>query len=137
MGVLRFIPILVIPLLIYTFVAITNGANTVAALNGVVFSLHVASGDQFILTTGGLITLIAVLCLFLEVVRSAIPNKNALIENMATAILLVFCIGIFLLARGFGTAEFFLLTLLLLLDYLTDSTIMVFTARRTVQYEHN
>jgi hypothetical protein len=136
MGVLRFIPILVIPLLIYAFVAITNGANTVAALNGVVLSLHVASGDQFILTTGGLITLIAVLCLFLEVVRSAIPNKNALIENMATAILLVFCIGIFLLVRGFGTAEFFLLTLLLLLDYLTDSTIMVFTARRTVTYEN-
>jgi hypothetical protein len=137
MGVLRFIPILVIPLLIYTFVAITQGANTPDALAGVVFSMHVASGDQFILTMSGLITLIAVLCLFLEVVRSAIPNRNALIENMATAILLVLCIGIFLLVRGFGTAEFFLLTLLLLLDYLTDSTIMVFTARRTVQYESN
>ena len=51
---------------------------------------------------------------------------------MASIILWVVCLIIFLFARGFGTAEFFIMMLLLLADYLTDTVVMVFTARRTV-----
>ena len=36
------------------------------------------------------------------------------------------------MVRGFGTSEFFLVTLLLLVDFMTDAAVMVFTARRTI-----
>ena len=40
----------------------------------------------------------------------------------------------FIVAKGFATSEFFILLVLLLLDFITDSVVMTLTARRTVEF---
>ena len=134
MKLLRFIPLLVLPAIAYVLLWLSAGAAIQQRLDGEVLSLPMASGDVWRLTLGGVFIIGSVLCLFVEVVRSAIPSNTNMGENMVTALALVLGIGMFLLLRGFGTTEFFLIVLLLLLDFLTDSTVMVLTARRTVEY---
>jgi hypothetical protein len=134
MKSLRVVPLLVFPALAYVALWLSSGGRVQERLAGQVFRLPMASGDVWQLSLGGVFVIAAVVCLFLEVVRSAIPSGTNIAENMVTAIVLVISIGAFLLLRGFGTTEFFLIVLLLLLDFLTDSTVMVLTARRTVDF---
>lgn len=132
MRVLRFIPFLVIPVLIYAALAITSGSQMAERMSGQVFALTMASGDVWRMSFGSLFIGLSVLCLFFEVLRSVRPSNAAIGENISTAFVLIVCIALFLLARGFATSEFFLIVLLLLIDFLTDSTVMVFTAKRSV-----
>ena len=132
MRILRFIPILVIPILIYALLLATSGGQMPSRLSGQVFALTMASGDSWRMTTGSLLLALSILCLFFEVLRSSRPTNAAIGENMSTAILLIVCLILFLLARGFATSEFFLIVLMLLIDFLTDSAVMLFTAKRSI-----
>jgi hypothetical protein len=132
MRILRFIPFLIAPMLIYAAIAFTAGANMEQRLAANVFTLHMVSGDALDLSLGALLLTLAVACQFFEIVRSARPTTVSLVENMVSAISWIIGLVVFLLVRGFGTTTFFLMLLLLLADYLTDAAVMVFTARRTV-----
>lgn len=132
MRILRFIPFLVVPFLIYGFIAWTAGDHMPERLAGEIFSISLASGAVWRVSLGTLLVVLAILCQFFEVVRSARPTNAALAENMASVFLWIAGLILFLFSRGFGTNEFFLILLLLLADYMTDAVVMVFTARRTV-----
>ena len=132
MRLLRYVPFLVAPVVIYAFLVLTWGAQTGADFAAQAFAVPLASGDVLSMSVGALFIAFAILCLFAEVVRSARPTNAAIGENMSTAIVLVVCLVLFLMVRGFGTSEFFLVTLLLLVDFMTDAAVMVFTARRTI-----
>src|SRR5262249_32342508 len=125
-------PFFIVPLLIYAVIAIPSGEHMPERLAAEVFSMTLASGAVMHLTLGGLLVILAIFFQAMEVIRSVRPTNAAIGENMASIILWVICLIIFLFARGFGTAEFFIMLLLLLSDYLTDTVVMVFTARRTV-----
>lgn len=57
---------------------------------------------------------------------------------MVTALVMIPCVALFLVARGFSTTEFFFAVLFLVLrDFLTDSTIMVFTSHHTVEFRRD
>ena len=134
MNPFRLVPLLIIPAIAYVALWATSGGQIEARLAGQFLSLPMVSGEVWRLTLGGLFVIVAVLCLFVEVVRSAIPSNTNMAENIVTAAVFIICLILFLLVRGFATTEFFLVVLLLLLDFLTDSTVMVLTARRTVEY---
>lgn len=132
MRLLRYVPFMVVPVIIYAFLALTWGAHASANFAAQAFAMTMVSGDVFSMSAGSLFISFAILCLFAEVVRSARPTNAAIGENLAAAIVLVVCIVLFLMVRGFGTSEFFLVSLLLLVDFMTDAAVMVFTARRTI-----
>jgi hypothetical protein len=132
MRLLRYVPFLIFPVIIYAFLALAWGSKAGADFTAQAFAIPMASGDVFSMSVGSLFIAFAILCLFAEVVRSARPTNAAIGENMSTALLLVACLVLFLMVRGFGTSEFFLVTLLLLVDFMTDAAVMVFTARRTI-----
>ena len=132
MTILRYIPTLILPIGIYAIIAFPAGAHTDEHLNSQLFAITMASGDVWRMTLGAALLCLAIVCQMIEVIRSASPRKAALGENMIGVVLWIISLILFLLVRGFGTAEFFLLLLLLLSDYLTDAVIMVFTSRRTI-----
>ncbi len=132
MNILRYVPFFIVPLLIYAVIAIPAGDHMPQNLAAEVLSMPLASGAVMHLTFGGVMVLLAIVFQALEVIRSVRPTNAAIGENMASLILWIFCLIAFLFVRGFGTAEFFIMLLLLLSDYLTDLVVMVFTARRTV-----
>src|SRR5689334_4171187 len=132
MRLFRYVPFLIVPVIIYVFLALGWGAQTSANFAGQAFVVPLASGDVWKVSTGALFIAFSIICLFAEVVRSARPTNAAIGENMSTAVVMIVCLVLFLLVRGFGTSEFFLVILLLTVDFLTDSAVMVFTARRSI-----
>lgn len=132
MRLLRYVPFLVAPVVIYALLALGWGVQAGTGFTAQAFAVPLASGDVLSMSVGSLFIAFAILCLFAEVVRSARPTNVAIGENLSTALVLVVCIVLFLLVRGVGTSEFFLVTLLLLVDFMTDAAVMVFKARRTI-----
>jgi hypothetical protein len=132
MRIFRYIPVLIVPVIIYAFLVLSWGAQASLNFAGQAFTVPLASGDLWKVSTGALFIAFSIVCLFAEVVRSARPTNAAIGENMATAIVMIICLVLFLLVRGFGTSEFFLVILLLTVDFMTDSAVMVFTARRSI-----
>lgn len=132
MRFLRYVPFLAFPMIIYTLLVLTWGAQAAANFAAQAFAIPMASGDVLSMSVSAVFIAFAILCLFAEVVRSARPTNAAIGENLSTAIVLVACIVLLLMVRGFGTSEFFMVTLLLLVDFMTDAAVMVFTARRTI-----
>jgi hypothetical protein len=132
---LRAIPLLAIPAVVYAMIAMTAGsAAIVTTMASPAFSMTLASGAEWVITRGHLVTLLGIVCLFFEILKSTRPTANAMIDNSLSVLVFVSCLVAFLLAPGFGTTEFFLIILMSLLDFLAGFIVMVSTARRTVDY---
>lgn len=132
MRLFRYVPFLIVPVIIYAFLALGWGTQASANFAGQAFAVPLASGDVWKVSAGALFVAFAILCLFAEVLRAVRPTNAAIGENLSTALVMIVCIVLFLLVRGFGTSEFFLVILLLTVDFMTNSAVMVFTARRSV-----
>jgi hypothetical protein len=132
---MRAFPLLLIPAIIYALFAIPAGAAGMhAGLAEQAFAIAMPSGTEWIVTRGHLITILATVCLFFEVLKSTRPSTQAIIENSASVGVFVVCLIAFLLAPGFGSTEFFLIVLMCVLDFLAGFVVMISTARRTVDY---
>lgn len=129
---LRYIPLLILPLGIYAVLAILSGGHMADELAGQVFTLGLASGAQWRMSLGDSLVGLAIICEAAEVVRSARATNRAIAENMASVLVWIAGFIAFLMVPGFGTSAFALMLLLLLSDFLTDSVVMVLTAKRTV-----
>ena len=129
---LRYIPFLIAPLAVYALLAMLSGGHMADELSGQVFALGLASGTQWRLNLGELMVGLAIVCQAMEIVRSARPTNAALVENMAGLVIWIVGFILFLAVPGFGTSTFALMLLLLLADYITDSAVMVFTAKRSI-----
>ena len=132
MSSLRYIPLLIVPMLIYGFIALTAGEHIDDRLASEVFAAPLASGAVVHVTLGALLLVLAIIFQSFEVMRSVRPSNAAMAENMVSVILWIAGLMLFLFVRGFGTNEFFIMLLLLLGDYMTGIVVMVFTARRTI-----
>lgn len=131
-------PLLIIPTLLYAMIAAPHGAAAVNAwLAEPAMSLGMAGGGQWVITHGHIFTLLAIFCLFIEIVKSVQPSTAALIDNALSIAVFILCLVLFLLVPGFGTTEFFLIMLMALLDFMAGAVVMVFTARRTVNMDSN
>lgn len=131
-------PLLVIPTLLYAMIAAPHGAASVNAwLAEPAMSLGMAGGGEWVITHGHIFTLLAIFCLFIEIVKSVQPSTAALIDNALSIAVFILCLVLFLLVPGFGTTEFFLIMLMALLDFMAGAVVMVFTARRTVNMDSN
>jgi hypothetical protein len=131
-------PLLILPALFYALLAAPHGAANVNVwLAEPAITLGMAGGGQWIITHGHIFTLVAIFCLFIEIVKSVRPSTQALIDNALSIAVFILCLVLFLLVPGFGTTEFFLIMLMALLDFMAGAVVMVFTARRTVNMDQN
>lgn len=135
MSILRFIPVMVLPALIYGLVAFVFGGADPAWTQQEAFSVTMASGEVWRVTMDTIFLAFALLCFFAELLRTALPTRASLWTNLLLACAMVPCLLLFILVKGFATDLFFLICLMMLLDFLLDSAILVFTSRRTVEIE--
>jgi hypothetical protein len=138
MGWLFIVPLLVLPMLFYMVTAATHGALGVNAyLAEPAITVGMSGGGQWIITHGHMVTLLAIFCLFIEIVKSVRPSTMALIDNALSIGIFIICMVLFLLVPGYGTTEFFLIMLMALLDFMAGAVVMVFTARKTVEFDNH
>ena len=98
-----------------------------------------ATGDLAVRATwmvgGGDLFLVVALCfLFLELLKSTNSGRSTIINHALSLLVFVVCLVEFLLFGAFATSEFFLLTLMALLDVLAGFIVTIATSRRDVSW---
>ncbi len=135
LSILGAIPLLTVPVIIYAAFAFPSGVTMTQGLTAEAFSWMMPSGMNWVFTWGGLFLLLSIVCLFIEVLKSARSTASAMVDNALTIALFIAAFMMFLLAPGFATTEFFLILMMVLLDFVAGSVIMINTAQRTVTFD--
>jgi general stress protein CsbA len=135
LSILGAIPLLSVPVVVYALFAFPSGVAMTEGLAGEAFSWTMPSEMNWVFTWGGLFLLLAIVCLFIEVLKSARATASAMVDTALTIVLFIACFLLFLLVPGFATTEFFLILMMVVLDFVAGFVIMVNTAQRTVSFD--
>tara|TARA_R110001599_G_scaffold18744_5_gene72555 strand:- start:12844 stop:13440 length:597 start_codon:yes stop_codon:yes gene_type:complete len=140
-------PLLVIPVALYNLLALGFGgavetvnaqgeliratsAPILGLLNGQFMGLPMISGVDWVLTKGDAILLLAIVFLFLEILKSTSTGTSTIINHAISMILFIVCLIQFLLLPNFATSTFFILMSMTLLDVLAGVVVTIVSARR-------
>ena len=124
-------PLLFIPVMLYLGVILFSG-NADIRLAQVMFRSPMITSTAWIFTLGDLVLFIGLICLFVEIIKSASTRSDAIVNHALSMMLLVFCVVAFLLFPGFSTSVFFLIMIMCLLDVLAGPIISIVAARRDI-----
>lgn len=98
-------------------------------------SATLASGAEMTLRVGDYFVIAGLVALFLEMLKAARPGRAAILDHILSIATLVVAIVCFLLVDFAGTATFFILALMTLIDVIAGFTISLFAARRDLAIE--
>jgi hypothetical protein len=127
----RVFPFLALAVAVYAIGVMALGL----ALAREVFVVPMPSGVVLAATFGDLVLLLALLLFFVELIVATRPTGGALINHALSMALFIACLLLLLLVPAFGTAVFFFLTLLTLIDVVSGYSISIITARRDLTFE--
>jgi hypothetical protein len=106
------------------------GAGGGMMIDGDAFSMTLASGAEMTLRGGDFFVIAGLAALFLEMVKAARPGRTAVLDHILSVATFVVALVAFLLVDYAGTATFFVLTLMSLIDVIAGFAISLFAARR-------
>jgi hypothetical protein len=123
--------IMSIPVLAVVFAAyLVLGAGGGMMLDGDVYYGTLASGATFALRAGDLFILAGLVALFFEMLKAARAGRGTIVDHMLSTAVFVGALVCFLLVDYCGTASFFLLTVMALIDVVAGFSISIFATRR-------
>ena len=99
-------------------------------INGDAYSMTLASGAEMTLRGGDVFVVAGLFALFLEMLKAARPGRAAVLDHVLSVATFVVALVAFLLVDYAGTAPFFILTLMTLVDVIAGFAISLFSARR-------
>ena len=130
-------PYLLIPVLIYSCIALFSGGTTIngtpaitANLEAVAISINMLSDVTMRITWGEIMLIFAVLFLFVEVIKSTNTASIAIINHILSMLLFVVCLMQFLMFANFATGTFLIITCMVLVDALAGMVVTIISARR-------
>jgi hypothetical protein len=125
-------PLLVIPFAIYNIIAFLfprlGFADEFA-------KVHMMSGGEWIFTPGDFLTAIAILILFVEVLKATRLSTRTMIDHILSMILFIVLLVEFLMIKQAATGTFFLLLIVSFVDVVGGFSVSVSTARRNIQFD--
>ena len=127
------IPVLAIVVAAYLFMGMGGGLM----LDGDAFSATLASGAGFTLRAGDFFVLAGLVALFFEMLKAARAGSGTIADHMLSTAVFVVALVCFLLLDYCGTATFFLLTVMTLIDVVAGFSISIFSVRRDFSVDRN
>ncbi|WP_300527129.1 hypothetical protein [Maricaulis sp.] len=118
-------PLMLIPVVGYALVAYLTGAD----MTSVIFSLPMVNGELD-LSKGDVLIILGMVMLFIELIKSAGSGTATILNHGLSMGVFVICMVLFLLVGNFGTAPFFLITLMALMDTVAGFVVTIVSARR-------
>lgn len=94
------------------------------------YTATLASGAEFTLRAGDFFTLAGLAALFVEMVKAARLAGGSVVDHMLSTAVFVVALVCFLLVDYCGTAVFFLITAMTLVDVVAGFSVSIFAARR-------
>ena len=130
-----------VPLLVLTFILYNLGLTGIlgAGAGGdpwsrEIVSLTMMSGGVFTFTLGNLVVLIALLLLFVEIVKSTRGSNASVVDHLLSTFVFVAFLVEFLLVQGAATSVFFTLMIISLIDVLAGFSVSLKSAGRDVTF---
>jgi hypothetical protein len=131
MFVLGF-PLLLIPFAIYNMIAfLTPGVAWTAP----VATVHMMSGEDWVLTWEDLLLVFAIFLLWIEIIKSTRIGMRSIMDHVLAMALFVAMLVEFLLVRQAGTSTFFLLMTIALVDVLAGFIVSIRSSQRRLEVE--
>lgn len=126
-------PLLVIPFLLFNIIAFTfYGSVGANGWNSEVWAITMVTGTKWALTSGDLMLVLGLVCLFFEVLKSTNTGRSSVLEHMISTILFVVFLVEFLLVPNAASSVFFLLMMMSVVDVIAGFTISITGAGRDV-----
>ena len=133
---MTFIPFLIVPLILYNIFAFAVfGNESVDPWSEILFGFDMISGARFELTLGGALTLLALLLLYLEVLKSTRIGIITVWDHMLSTFVFIAYLLEFVLVSEAATGLFFTLTAIALIDLLAGFAVSLRTATRDVSID--
>jgi hypothetical protein len=139
-AIINVFPLILIPVLIYNIWAFGAGDSGVGAFVGELtnpkdpMTITMASGAEWAITTGDLFVLVAMVFLFIELLKSTSTGTAAIFNHALSMLVFIVCLVEFLLWNACATTPFFLITVMALLDVLAGVVVTIISARRDVEF---
>jgi hypothetical protein len=125
-------PLLVIPFAIYNMIAFLLPG---IAWTDKVATIHLMSGQDWLLTPEDILLALAVVLLGVEVVKATRMGIRGIMDHVLSMLLFIVMLVEFLLVMRAGTSTFFILMVICLVDVMAGFIITARTAQRDIQVE--
>lgn len=122
-----------VALILYNIIAFFSGgeaADPQAPFDAELFTLELISGGSWTFTLGNLVMLVALITLFVEIVKSARVSNVALVDHALSILLFIICLVEFLLVPQAATSLFFFIMFTALIDVVGGFSVGLSAARR-------
>ncbi len=125
-------PLLLIPFALYNMIAfLTPGVSWTTP----VATVHMMSGQDWVLTWEDLLLAFAILLLAVEIMKATRIGMRSIVDHILAMALFIAMLVEFLLVRQAGTSTFFLLTMIGLVDVLVGFIVSIRSSQRQVEIQ--
>lgn len=128
----RLFPLLLIIIVVYNFLAFGGWAvgnhNLEPFLQSHSVTIPVVSGDKWTFSLADLFMLVALVLLFVEVVKATRTTSREIINHALSMVTFVVALIEFIALKGFATSTFFFLMAMTLFDVIAGYTISIVAA---------
>ena len=128
------IPLMIVPLLLYNlgFVGLVETTGDLWSMQ--VFSVAMMSGGVWSMTLGDLLIALALILLFVEIMKSTRGANASVIDHLLSTLVFVAFLVEFLLVRGAAHSVFFILMMITLVDLMAGFSVSIRSAGRDVTF---
>jgi len=124
-------PLLLLVVVVFgVFVFVTGADGVPGVLASALFHIPIISGDSLSFTTGDLFILLSIALLFVEILKSTNTGAVSLLNHGLSTGVMVICMVLLLIGRGFGNTTFLFITLITIFDVVGGFIITIIAARR-------
>lgn len=130
---LRAIPLLVIPLILYNIGLVVEPGGT-SLWQHELFSLRMMSGGIWTMTLGDALIVVTLVFLFIEIIKSTRTSNASIVDHLLSTFVFVAYLVEFLLVQNAAHQVFFILMVITLIDVLAGFSVSLRAAGRDVNF---
>ncbi len=119
-------PLLILVLAAYNSIVFFTKTSFETAI----FSIKMISGAQWVFNLGDLLLAVALLMLFIELLKATRTGTVSIIDHMLSTLVFIGFLVEFIVIEQAATSVFFLLTIIALIDVIAGYSVTIQSARR-------
>ncbi|WP_407049265.1 hypothetical protein [Methyloraptor flagellatus] len=132
------IPLTLVPLVVYNLVGLGPfGVATGDPWTRPILALDLVSGGRFTLMLGDVLIVVALVSLFIEIVKATRTSGPTIVDHGMSLVLFIAYLVEFLTVRACATSVFFVLMVIALIDVVGGFTVTIRGARRDFGFDRD
>lgn len=129
-------PLLIVPFVIYNIVAFLFLGGQPEGWHNGLFNIAMVSGTPWAVTAGDFLLVVALVCLFFEILKSTRTGSSSIVEHMLSMLVFVALLIEFLLVGACASSVFFLIMVMSLIDVVAGFSVSITSAGRDVTLDN-